>query len=216
METNSRNTLNRPSIRWLEWAREIQAISQTGIYYSNNEYQRARNMRLQEISAEMISAQSNLNYDELFEIFTDQRGYATPRVDVRGAVFRSGKLLMVREVLDGGWTMPGGWADVGDYPSQAVEREILEETGFNADAQRVIGIYDANRVQPLDLFHAYKIVFLCEITGGKAQLSNETSEIGFFGEHEIPQPFSGQRVGSRHIEDSFAVLRNRNLPVFYD
>ena len=96
--------------RWLEWAREIQALSQTGLFYAENDFERERHKRMGEIAAEMISDHSNLELNELVDIFDSQTGYATPRVDVRAAVFQDGKLLLVRELMDGGWTMPGGWA----------------------------------------------------------------------------------------------------------
>lgn len=201
--------------RWLEWAREIQALSQTGYHYAENDYQRERYHRLNEIAAEIISQYSGLAFAPLAETFYAQVGYATPRVDVRGAVFRDGRLLLVRERSDGGWTMPGGWADVGDLPSAAVEREVWEEAGFRVKARRVIGVYDANRVGPLELFHAFKIVFLCELIDGEARPSNETSEVAFFGSQEIPQILSGERTRNRHILDAFAALADPlKQPVF--
>lgn len=202
--------------RWLEWAREIQALSQTGYHYSENDYQRERYRRLMEIAAEITSEYSGLAYPSLLQAFRAQIGYATPRVDVRGAVFDHGKLLLVRERQDGGWTMPGGWADVGDVPSQAAEREVWEEAGFRVRAQRVIGVYDANRVGPLELFHAFKIIFLCELLGGQATPSNETSEVAFFGHDEIPVGLSGERTRTRHIEDAFKALDDPLAPAVFD
>jgi ADP-ribose pyrophosphatase YjhB (NUDIX family) len=202
--------------RWLEWAREIQALSQTGYHYSENEYQRQRYRRLSEIAAEIISEHTGLEVSRLVEIFSAQNGYATPRVDVRGAVFRNGKLLLVRERMDGGWTMPGGWADVGNVPSEAAEREVWEEAGFRVKACKVIGVYDANRVGPLELFHAFKIVFLCDLIGGEARPSDETSEVAFFGPDEIPPILSGERTHPRHILDAFAALKDQNIPTIFD
>ena len=189
--------------KWLEWAREIQALSQTGLHFAENHYQRERFSRFIEIAADIISVHSDLDQADLVKIFNDQIGYATPRIDVRGAVFQNRKLLLVRERADGGWTMPGGWADVGDFPSTAVEREVLEESGFEVSAQRVIGVYDANRTGPLELFHAFKIVFLCDILGGEPRISNETSQVGFFSRDDIPEFLSGERTRQRHIEDAF-------------
>ena len=202
--------------RWMEWAREIQAISQTGYFYAENDYQRQRNRRLTEIAAEIISEHANLEYPELVDLFIHQSGYATPRVDVRGAVFCDGKILLVRERTDGGWTMPGGWADVGDVPSEAAEREVLEEAGFQVKASKVIGVYDANRSDPLEIFHAFKIVFLCTILGGKAQPSSETSEVKFFGRDEIPSQFSGERTRQRHIVDAFAAYEDQQCSTVFD
>lgn len=202
--------------RWLIWAREIQALSQTGFHYAENEYQRQRYQRLYEIAAEIISVHTDLETSSLVKTFKSQIGYATPRVDVRGAVFRDGKLLLVRERLDGGWTMPGGWADVGDLPSAAVEREVWEEAGFRVKARKVVGVYDANRADPLELFHAFKIVFLCEILSGEARPSNETSEVTFFGWDEIPGVFSGERTKLRHIQDAFAAYQDMTCPTVFD
>lgn len=202
--------------RWLEWAREIQALSQTGYHYAENHYQRERYQRLLDIAAEITSEYSCLAFAPLNEIFQAQIGYATPRVDVRGAVFEEGKLLLVRERLDGGWTMPGGWADVGDVPSQAAEREVWEEAGFRVKARKVIGIYDGNRIGPLELFHAFKIVFLCELLGGEARSSSETSAVAFFGPDEIPPILSGERTKARHILDAFAALESPDSATIFD
>lgn len=202
--------------RWLEWAREIQALAQTGYHYSENEYQRERYHRLTEIAAEIISEHSELPFDPLLSTINRQIGYATPRVDVRGAVLTDGKLLLVRERQDGGWTMPGGWADVGDVPSQAVEREVWEEAGLRVKARKVIGVYDANRVGPLEIFHAFKVVFLCELLGGQPRPSSETSEVAYFGPDEIPTLLSGERTKPRHISDAFKILMNPDCPTVFD
>jgi len=202
--------------RWLELAREIQALSQTGLFYAENDFERERHRRLGEIAAEMVSDHSSLELNDLVDIFDSQTGYATPRVDVRAAVFRDGNLLLVRERLDGGWTMPGGWADVGDIPSGAAEREVREEAGFIVKARKVIGIYDANRLGPLEIFHAFKIVFLCDLLGGEARTSSETSEVGFFGREEIPLMLSGERTKPRHISDVFSALDDPDRPTVFD
>jgi len=201
--------------KWMAWAREIQAISQTGLHYAENEFQIQRNTRLQEISAEIVSSYSDLEYSDLVNIFNQQIGYATPRIDVRGAVFRANELLLVRERLDGGWTMPGGWVDVGDTPSGAVEREVYEESGFKVKARKVIGVYDANRTGPLEVFHAFKIVFLCDILSGEARTSDETSEVGFFSDGDLPSTLSGERTRPHHLEDAFIALSNE-LPTYFD
>lgn len=203
--------------QWLTWAREIQAIAQTGKHYTMNDFQTERYDRLMEIAAEITAGYSALDEEDLGEKFKLQPGYATPKVDLRGAVFNeAGEILMVREVLDGGWTLPGGWADVGDAPSEGAEREVWEETGFEVKAKKLIGVYDANRVGELKFMHAYKLVFLCELLGGEAAVSSETSEVGFFAHDAIPQPFSGERTKQRHIEDAFAAFRDPNIETVFD
>jgi len=140
---------------WLKSAREIQAIAQTDSHFAVDEYQLQRYHRLNEIDAEILSEHTNLEVESLTKIFCDQIGYATLFVDVRAVVFRPGELLLVRERVDGGWTLPGGWADVGERPSFAIEREVWEEAGFRVQAKRLVGVYDANCKDPLDVFHAY-------------------------------------------------------------
>lgn len=207
---------NQDPHRWLHWAREIQALSQTGYHYAENDYQRERYHRLSDIAAEIMSAYAGLELEPLAGLFQKQTGYATPRVDVRGAVFDRGRLLMVRERMDNGWTMPGGWADVGDVPSHAAEREVYEEAGFRVQARKVIGVYDANRTGPLEIFHAFKVIFLCDLIDGEARTSSETSEVAFFGPDEIPQPLSGERTKARHIRDAFAANNDPGLPTQFD
>ncbi|MDH5507255.1 MAG: NUDIX hydrolase N-terminal domain-containing protein [Anaerolineae bacterium] len=201
---------------WINWAREIQALSQTSLHFSENAFQVERYNRLTEIAAEIIAAHTQSDVPELVQNFQAQRGYATPRVDVRAAVFRQGKLLLVREISDDGWTLPGGWADVGDTPSLAAEREVREEAGFAVKANKLVGVYDANRVGELTLFHAYKLVFLCDLNGGQARPSSETSAVGFYGRDEIPQPFSGERTQWRYIEDAFAAYADPDWVTVFD
>jgi ADP-ribose pyrophosphatase YjhB (NUDIX family) len=202
--------------RWLEWAREIQALSQTGLTYNHDEYNVQRYRRLMEIAAEIVQAHTGQPKEPWLENFLAQPGYATPKVDVRGAIVRRGKILLVQERADELWCMPGGWADVGETPAEMVVREVWEESGFEVEARRVIGIYDANRSgTPLEFFHAYKIVFLCEITGGKARPSEETLAVDFFAFDDLP-PLSSERTNERHLRDVSNRLHNNLQPVVFD
>jgi 8-oxo-dGTP pyrophosphatase MutT (NUDIX family) len=202
--------------RWLEWAREIQALAQTGTRYASNEFQRLRYRRLSEVATEIVSEHADVDREALLHTFHDQRGYATPKVDVRGAVFSEDRLLLVQERADGGWTLPGGWADVGDVPSEAAELEVWEEAGFRVKASKVIGVYDTNRADPMELFHAFKLIFLCDLVSGTATPSLETSRVEFFARDAVPTEFSGQRTGPRHIEHAFAAHEDPGVPTFFD
>jgi ADP-ribose pyrophosphatase YjhB (NUDIX family) len=202
--------------RWLEWAREIQALAQSGNAFALNDFQRERYQRLTEIAAEIVSASTGLDDAEVASLYMHQQGYATPKVDVRAAVFRDRQILLVQERIDGGWTLPGGWADVGDRPSEAAEREVLEEAGLTVRAARLVGVYDANRLGPLELFHAYKLVFLCTELAGELRPSPETTAVAFFDVQRLPGKFSGERTQMRHIEQAFALLDQPDLPVQFD
>jgi len=194
--------------RWLEWAREIQALAQTGLHFASDDYNRGRYRRLMELAVEITSECADLPAKDLERAFLSARGYATPKVSVRGAVFRGGKILLVRERIDGGWCMPGGWADVGDLPSATIEREVLEESGLYVRAARLVGVYDANREGgEVDVMHAYDLLFLCDDLGGEPHSSDETSEAGFFSLDEIP-PLSGARTSFPHLQAAFAFREN--------
>ncbi len=204
--------------QWLKWAREIQALAQNGFHYAQDEYERSRASRLLEITADMIASGSDMRATDALIAFTAQPGYATPKVDVRAAVFnRDKRILLVREAADGGWTLPGGWADVGEGPRNAVERETQEESGLRVQATRLVGVYDANRIEDkLSLFHAYKLVFICQPIGGEIKPSMETSEVGYFSLEDLPQPFSEHRTTPRHIQDAVAAYCDPNLPTVFD
>jgi len=152
----------------------------------------------------------------MIENFSLQPGYATPKIDVRGAVVQDGKILLVQEKMDQRWCMPGGWGDVGETPSNMVAREVLEESGFGVKPVKIIGVYDAKRDdRPLQFFHAYKIVFLCEIMSGSARPSEETLAVDFFGFDKLP-PLSSSRTNERHLADVLAHYRDKNQATVFD
>jgi ADP-ribose pyrophosphatase YjhB (NUDIX family) len=202
--------------RWLAWAREIQALSQTGLTFASSNYDTQRYQRLREIAAEIVHDHTGLPEEELLADFAMQPGYATPKVDVRGAVVRDGQILLVQERVDERWCMPGGWADVGDLPSEMVVREVWEESGFQVVPRKVVGVYDANRSgRPLELYHAYKVIFLCELTGGEARPSDETLGAGFFPFDDLP-PLSTSRTHQRHLAEVQAHLKDPERPAAFD
>ncbi len=202
--------------RWLQWAREIQALSQTGLTYSTTGYDTQRYRRLMEIAAEMAESQTGRPGEAWLQNFLAQPGYATPKVDVRGAVVQAGKILLVQERSDERWCMPGGWADVGELPSAMVVREVWEESGFHVVPRKLIGVYDANRGGvPLEFYHAYKLVFLCEITGGAASPSSETLAVDFWSFDTLP-PLSAARTHERHLSDVLATIHDPQRPAVFD
>jgi ADP-ribose pyrophosphatase YjhB (NUDIX family) len=203
--------------KWLDWAREIQALAQTGLTYSQIDYDIQRYHRLEEIAAEIVASHTTLPQEAILENFRLQPGYATPKIDVRGAVIRDGKVLLVQERSDGGWTMPGGWGDVGEAPSAMVAREVQEESGYEVRVGKLVGVYDANRVPGvrMEFYHAYKLIFLCNITGGEARPSNETSAVDFFDLGHLP-PLSNYRTSRQMLEEVFAHFANPARPAVFE
>lgn len=200
----------------LEWSREIQALSQTGLTFSQTDYDVKRYERLSELAAEIAAASSTLDKDSLEKIFLAQPGYATPKVDVRGAIVEEGKILLVQERMDERWCMPGGWADVGESPAEMVIREVWEESGFHVEPRKVIALYDANRGgRPIEFFHAYKVIFACAITGGAARPSDETMAVDFFSFDDLP-PLSAARTNHSHLAEVRAHLADEERPAAFD
>jgi ADP-ribose pyrophosphatase YjhB (NUDIX family) len=188
----------------LKWAREIEAIGQTGLHFSKDVFDQTRYRRLVGIASEILTHYSQISTEQFEQVFLSQEGYATPKVDVRGVGFKDNKILMVQERLDGCWSIPGGYADVNERPSEMVEREVREESGYIVKACKLIGVYESNHDRiPLKVFHAYKLVFYCEVVGGEGQPGDETLAVGFFGLDNLP-PLSITRVTRRIIEEAFA------------
>ncbi len=201
--------------QWIAWAREIFSMSQAGITYSQNEFDIERYKRLQEISAEMIESQSELSKESVLKSFSMQAGYATPKIDVRGAVIRDNKILLIQERMDGHWAMPGGWADLGNAPASVAEREVWEESGYEVQARKVVAVLDANRFEPMEFYHAFKIIFLCELTGGEPRISHETLAVDFF-DLKDPPPLSLYRTNESMLQEVFAHIHDPNRRTAFD
>lgn len=203
--------------KWVGWARELQAIAQTGLHFTESEYDRERYKKILEISIEIFANSSGESPALIQGLFDLQTGYATPKVDVRGVVFRDNKLLLVKERSDGLWTLPGGWADVNDSPSEAVEREIVEESGFQAKAEKMLAIFDRAKHgnEPPFPFHVYKLFILCRLEGGEARTTMETIGVEFVDENDIP-PLSLSRVTREQVQFCFDARRNPDGPCRFD
>jgi ADP-ribose pyrophosphatase YjhB (NUDIX family) len=207
--------MNRKQPNWMDWAREIFSLSQAGLTYSENPYDIERYKRLQEITAEMIASQSDMKKESALESFSMQAGYITPKIDVRGAVIRDGRILLVQERADGRWAMPGGWADIGNAPASVAEREVWEESGFRVQAEKVVAVLDANRIEPMEFYHAYKIIFMCKLLDGEPRTSHETLAVDFFDPGELP-PLSLFRTNEAILRGVFAHLQDPLRPTMFD
>jgi ADP-ribose pyrophosphatase YjhB (NUDIX family) len=209
--------MNEPD--WLAWAREIQGIAQTGLTFTHDPYDRERYEALQSLSIRIMAASGGADLTRVAALFTAQEGYATPKIDVRGAVFDdAGHILLVREVLDDGrWTLPGGWGDVNLTPAENVAKEVSEESGFQVSVRKLAAVWDRTRQgHGPSPFSAYKLFFLCEIIGGAAATSLETSEVAFFAEAALPTELSTSRVLPHQLARMYAHWRDPGLPTDFD
>jgi ADP-ribose pyrophosphatase YjhB (NUDIX family) len=195
---------------WLELARELHAIGQTGGHFAKDPFDTQRFDRLRVMASELMALGSGNAVEQIAHLFAQDVGYATPRVGVRGAVFRDNRILLVRELTDGKWAMPGGWCDVNQTARECVEREIQEESGYTARAVKLAAVWDRSRHSPTPYpFSIYKFYFICELTGGAPQTSIETSEIGFFDENQLPEL-------SHQVRRMFAHFRHPELSTEFD
>jgi ADP-ribose pyrophosphatase YjhB (NUDIX family) len=201
---------------WLVVGRELKAIAQTGLTFSRDAFDRQRYERIRELSAALIANGSDGEAAKVLELFQLDAGYATPKVDVRAAVFREGRVLMVREISDGGWTLPGGWADVNQTAAECVIREVAEESGFQVRALKLAAVHDyRKRHPPRHIDSIYKMFFLCELVGGSARPSQETSDVAFFARGELPVLSLG-RTTPEQIELMFRHAERPDLPTDFD
>ncbi len=202
--------------RILDLARRLHALARTGLHFCASEYDRERYEEIERVAAELLSGSSSADRDAVLEAWGRERGYVTPKIEVRGAAFRDEKVLLVRETADGRWTLPGGWADVNESPSQAVEKEIEQESGFRARAVKLAALYDRRlHGHGPTLHHCWKAFFLCEITGGEARGSYETDAVGFFHPADLPEMSLG-RSTPRQVARMLEHWRDRGLATDFD
>jgi ADP-ribose pyrophosphatase YjhB (NUDIX family) len=204
--------------QWLLWARELQAVAQVGLTYTQNIYDRERYEALRTLSAKIMAEYSGVDAEKVKNLFRDQAGYATPKVDVRGAVFHGCEVLLVQEIIDGGrWTLPGGWADVNATPSENAVREVREEAGLTVTAKKLAIVCDRDKAGHLPPypFHIYKLFFLCEAVGVCAKKGGETGEARYFPVDDLPN-LSTDRVLPGQIRRLYEHSLNPSLPTDFD
>ena len=204
---------------WLAWAREIQAIAQIGLTFSRDPYDRERYEALQSLSGRIFADAGAADLSRIAGLMAAQEGYATPKIDVRGAAFDGqGRLLMVREVQDAGrWTLPGGWGDVNLTAAENMAKEMREESGFEVRVRKLAAVWDRTRQgHGPSPFSAYKLFFVCDIIGGAASTSLETSEVAFFAEDALPTDLSTGRVLPHQLHRMFAHWRAPGLATEFE
>jgi ADP-ribose pyrophosphatase YjhB (NUDIX family) len=204
------------SFKWLELAKELQSIAQAGLTYSKDIYDLERFEQIRQLSIKVMSQFTDTDMTVVKQLFANETGYATPKVDIRAVVFRDEKILMVREKSDGGWALPGGWADIGFTPTEVAIKEVREEAGFEVQPVKLLAILDKKcHPHPPSPYHVYKVFIQCDIVGGKGKEGMETSAVSFFGENEWPE-LSVERNTDSQIKMLFEYLRNPLKPVQCD
>ncbi|MDH3345870.1 MAG: NUDIX hydrolase [Kiritimatiellaceae bacterium] len=203
----------------IEWSRKISALARNGLTYTKCPYEKERCEEMLELAAEMMASSTDINVAHWKTVLNHESGYATPKVDVRGAVFQNGKVLLSREKDDNCWSLPGGWADVNDSPSEAVTRELREETGYPVRCTKLAAVLDRDlhykSTEHSHPFHIYKLMFLCELTGEAENLCHDITDAAFFDLDDLP-PLSLHRTLPQHIELLWKHHQTPSLPTDFD
>lgn len=202
--------------QWLVWARKIQAIAQSGLTYTENEYDVERYNELRNLAIEIVNHHLNHPLDQISDIMVSETGYLTPKIDVRGVIFRDNTILLVQERVDGKWALPGGWAETGHSPTENVVKEVLEEAGLVVEPVRLLMLLDKEKHNhPPSLHHTYKCFLLCRIVGGEMKPGFETLDVSFFSRDNLP-PLSEGRTTGGQISMAFSFKDNPEQATIVD
>lgn len=202
-------------LKWLEWAKEIQSIAQNGLTYTNDVFDRERFERLRSIAAEIVSGYTDISTDKVKDLFCNETGFQTPKLDTRGVIFKNGKILLVKE-NNGTWSLPGGWVDFDQTVKTNTEKEVYEEAGLNVKAVRIIAIHDRNRHNhPAYPYNVCKFFVLCDVIGGQFQKNTETTESGYFAFDELPL-LTEEKNSLEQIEMCFSAYNNADWTLQFD
>lgn len=202
--------------KWLEWAKELQSIAQAGIEYSKDKYDVERFQKIRDLSVEIISEYTEIDYSKVRDLFANESGYQTPKVDVRGAIFKGNEILLVKEKLDNKWSMPGGWADVGLSIKENVVKEAMEEAGAEIEPKRIIAVLDRQKHINDDFpYSIYKIFVECDFIKGKHIGNIETSEARFFRLDNLPELSAGRNT-KEQVELCFKARKQNKFETIFD
>ncbi|RIJ47707.1 NUDIX domain-containing protein [Maribellus luteus] len=201
---------------WLTIAKKINSIAQTGLAFTKDKFDRERYTELLDLSIEILNNITDIDTGKLNFVFNRDIGYQTPKVGIRAVVFENEKILLVKEKMDGKWSLPGGYADTGMLPSEIAVNEVKEESGYDVKPLRILGLIDYNKHQERPFpFDVYQLFMECEIIGGQPQSGIETSDVGFFDITDLPE-LSERRVTRQQILKMHELYQNKHLAPIFD
>ena len=202
--------------KWLKWAIEIQSLAQAGLTYTDNVYDIERYERLREIAAEIIEDKSNISLEKVKDLFCNENGYQTPKIDTRAAIFKNEKILLTHE-NNGTWSLPGGWCDVLESVASNTIKEVKEETGLDVETIKIIAVQDRNKHnKPIYAYGVCKIFVLCNVIGGEFIENIETTEIKYFSLDEIPNNLAEEKTNNEQIEMCFKAYKDEKWQTQFD
>lgn len=201
--------------KWLEWAIELQSLAQAGLTYGKDVYDKERYERIRTISAKMLAHKTELSVEKVKELFCNETGYQTPKLDTRAAIFNNNQILLVRE-NNGKWSLPGGWVDVNVSVKENTIKEVKEESGLDVTADKVIAIQDRSKHNlPVYAYGVCKIFVLCSVIGGQFEENVETTESRYFNEDNLPE-LATEKNNEEQIRMCFEAYRSKNWTTLFD
>jgi ADP-ribose pyrophosphatase YjhB (NUDIX family) len=201
--------------KWLQWAVELQAIAQSGLFYGKDKFDIERYERIRDISAEMISYKTEISMDKVKDLFCNDIGYQTPKIDTRAAIFKDGKILLVHEA-NGTWSLPGGWCDVDISVEENTRKEVKEEAGLDVRVKRVIAVQDREKHNlPVYAYKVCKIFMQCDIIGGEFTQNIETTGFDYFGMNDLPN-LAEEKNNREQIEMCFKAMQSEYWEALFD
>lgn len=201
--------------RWLQWAVELQSLAQAGITYGESVYDKERYERIREISAEIVSHMSDIPLKKVKDLFCNENGYQTPKLDTRAAIFEDEKILLVRE-NNGSWSLPGGWCDVNTSIRENTVKEVKEESGLDVAADRIIAVQDrAKHNLPVYAYGVCKVFVQCSVIGGQFEQNIETTEYHYFSENDLPE-LSTEKNNKEQIKMCFDAYHADEWKTLFD
>ncbi|MEG0774764.1 NUDIX hydrolase [Clostridium sp.] len=202
--------------KWVYWAKELQSIAQAGLTYSKDKYDIDRFQQIRDLSVEILNEYTEVSSEKIRDLFCNETGYQTPKVDIRGAIFKDKKILLVKESIDGCWSLPGGWAEVNLSVKENIVKEAKEEAGANVIPKKIIAILDKNKNNELPgVYGIYKIFVLCKLIDESFEKNTETEESGFFSLDNLP-PLSVGRNTMTQLEMCFKAEEEENFITIFD
>jgi ADP-ribose pyrophosphatase YjhB (NUDIX family) len=202
--------------KWLEWVSELQSIAQSGLTFSENHYDLDRYQQIRDLTVKILHEYTEMDHDKIRDLFANETGYQTPKVDIRAAVFKNDRILMVKEKIDGRWSLPGGWADVNTTVSESAVRECLEEAGAKVEPRRIIAIHTADRHNDFPYpYTIYKIFVECRLLDIEFTENTETYGSDFFGIDELPE-LSTERNNKAQVLMCFEARKHDSFETLFD
>lgn len=201
-----------PETKTLADLQRLRAMADTGLLFCQNEYDRERYLELREITGRLLAQSTGLAPQELESILKPPSDYPTPKVDVRAFILNEkGEVLMVREQIDGRWTLPGGWADIGYTPTEMVVKECREEAGIEVEVGRLLAVFDKKlHPHPPEPYYIYKLMFLCTAKTHQLQPGHDILEVGYFDRNNLP-PLSEVRILKSQMDLLYQLVESNSL-----